>query len=261
MKAVLSSEAIQQALAGVAFVRRIVYRPVVSSTNDVARALAGENAPEGTLVMADEQTAGRGRRGRAWWAPPGTCLLLSLLVRPTLPPVQALRLTMAAGLAAAEAIEQVTSLPAQLKWPNDIWLRRKKAGGILTESALTGERMEYAIVGIGLNINVDVTGHPELEGQATSVQMELGRAVERLSILRALVERFAAWYADLASPRLPAAWAERLVMLRQWVDVQDGTRQIIGLAEAVDEEGALLVRTPDGARYRFPAGDVSLHAI
>jgi BirA family biotin operon repressor/biotin-[acetyl-CoA-carboxylase] ligase len=289
----LSLETIQQTLANSPFVRRVVYLPATGSTNDIARELAHADAPEATLVITDEQTAGRGRLGRAWYAPPGTCLLLSLLVRPQLPPLQALRLTMIAGLAVVEAVEtlhcnvsttplhcnvsttplhcnvsttplhcNVSTTPLQcnvsLKWPNDIWLNGKKAGGILTEAGITGDQLEYAIVGIGLNVNVDF-GQSELEGIATSLMLETGQTVDRLVVLHGIMERFAAWYADITSPRLQEAWAKRLVTLGQWVNAQHGAQLIAGLAEGVDDTGALLVRTPDGTLHTLMAGDVTLH--
>ncbi|MBN1889063.1 MAG: biotin--[acetyl-CoA-carboxylase] ligase [Thermoflexales bacterium] len=258
MEKTLSQESIERALTGVEFVRRVVYLPQVGSTNDVAQALAADGAPEGTLVIADEQTAGRGRLGRQWWAPAGDNLLLSLLLRPALPPLQALRLTMAAGLAAAEAIEQTSGLAARLKWPNDVWLNGKKAGGSLAETRLAGERLEYAIVGLGLNVNADLSQHAELAALATSLRMESGQQQDRRLILRALVESFAAWYGDISSPRLREAWARRLITLGQQVEAWAGQQSIRGLAEAVDEDGALLVRTANGRLHRLSAGDVSL---
>jgi BirA family biotin operon repressor/biotin-[acetyl-CoA-carboxylase] ligase len=254
----LSQESIERALAGVELVRRVVYRPQAGSTNDLAQALAAEGAPEGTLVIADEQTAGRGRLGRSWWAPAGANLLLSLLLRPALPPLAALRLTMAAGLAAAEAIEQTTGLVVRLKWPNDIWLNGKKAGGILVETRLAGEQLEYAIVGLGLNVNADLSKHAQLAGLATSLRMESGQPQDRLPLLRALVERFAAWYSNIGSPHLREAWARRLITLGQFVEAWAGQQPVSGLAEAVDEDGALLVRTGDGRLHKLSAGDVSL---
>jgi BirA family biotin operon repressor/biotin-[acetyl-CoA-carboxylase] ligase len=254
----LSHGSIERALAGVEFVRRVVYLPVTGSTNDVAQALAAEGAPEGTLVIADEQTAGRGRLGRQWWAPAGANLLLSLLLRPALPPLQALRLTMVAGLAAAEAIEQTTGLAAHLKWPNDIWLNGKKAGGILAETRLADEQLEYVIVGLGLNVNADLSAHAGFVGVATSLMMESGQRQDRLLILRALVERFAAWYGRIGSPDLREAWAGRLITLGQQVDAHADRQSVSGLAEAVDEDGALLVRIGDGRLHRLSAGDVSL---
>lgn len=255
----LSHARIQDALRDISWVRQIVYLPVTTSTNDVARALAQDNAPEATLVVADEQTAGRGRLGRTWWAPPYTCLLMSVLVRPRLPPAQTLRLTMIAGLAAAEAVERVTNLPARLKWPNDIWLGHKKVGGILTETALTGEQLEYAIVGIGLNVNTTFQARPALAETATSLKLEMGQEIDRLTVLCELVERLAVWYADIARPQVKSAWAARLVTLGQQVSIQQPTGRLEGVAEAVDDDGALLVRTADGALRRLLAGDVSLH--
>jgi BirA family transcriptional regulator, biotin operon repressor / biotin---[acetyl-CoA-carboxylase] ligase len=254
----LTQKKIQEALESVPVVRKVVYLPVVSSTNDVARALAKDGAPDFTVIVADEQTAGRGRLGRAWWAPAGACLLMSVLHRPNLRAVQAMRLTMVGGVAAAEAIEEVAHIPTQLKWPNDIWISNKKGGGVLTETALTGERLDYAIVGIGLNINVDFAGKPELNGSATSLMMEVKRPVDRLSVLGALVQRFSAWSSEILSARLKASWAARLVTLGQPVIAQLGEKQIHGLAEAVDDDGTLLVRSDDGILHRLRHGDVSL---
>lgn len=257
----LSHAKIQDALQGIAWVRRLVYLPVTTSTNDVARALAQDKAPEATLVVADEQTAGRGRMGRAWWAPPNTCLLMSVLLRPPLSPTQALRLTMIAGLATAEAIERATGLAAQLKWPNDIWLRHKKAGGILTETALTGEQLEYAIVGIGLNVNATFREQPALAETATSLKLETGQEIDRLTVLRELVERLAGWYAQITRPQVKNAWAARLMTLGQPVSIQQPIGRLEGTAEGVDDDGALLVRTADGALRRLLAGDVSLQVV
>jgi BirA family biotin operon repressor/biotin-[acetyl-CoA-carboxylase] ligase len=266
-----SNETIARALAGIEFVRRIEYRQTVGSTNDVAKQLGAEGAPEATLVVADEQTAGRGRLGRAWWSPPGTAIAMSLLLRPTFPPLRAHRLTMLAGLAAAEAIEQVTGLQVGLKWPNDVVIEQEarskrqeaiflKLGGILSEASIAGEAFEFAVVGLGLNINVDFRGRADLP-EATSLIMELGHAVDRLVILRALVERFAARYAVIdRDKQLLADWSARLTMLGRQVVAQRGDEPIEGLAEGVDESGALLIRTDDGALCRVDAADVTLRS-
>jgi len=267
-----SNETIARALAGIEFVRRIEYRQTVGSTNDVAKQLGAEGAPEATLVIADEQTAGRGRLGRAWWSPPGTAIAMSLLLRPTFPPLRAHRLTMLAGLAAAEAIEQVTGLRVGLKWPNDVVIEQEarragrerqeaiflKLGGILSEASIAGEAFEFAVVGLGLNINVDFRSRADLP-EATSLMMELGHEVDRLAILRALVERFAARYAVIdRDEQLQANWSARLTMLGRQVVAQRGDESIVGLAEGVDESGALLIRGDDGALCRVDAADVTL---
>jgi len=264
-----SNETIAHALAGIEFVRRIEYRQTVGSTNDIAKLLGAEGAPEATLVIADEQTAGRGRLGRAWWSPPETAIAMSLLLRPTFPPLRAHRLTMLAGLAAAEAIEQVTGLRVGLKWPNDVVIEKDargkkqeaiflKLGGILSEASIAGEGFEFAVVGLGLNVNVDFRGRADLP-EATSLMMELEHEVDRLAILRALVERFAARYAviDRDEP-LHADWSVRLTMLGRQVVAQRGDESFAGLAEGVDESGALLIRTDDGALRRVDAADVTM---
>ena len=264
-----SNETIARALTGIEFVRRIEYWPTVGSTNDIAKQLGAEGAPEATLVLADEQTAGRGRLGRAWWSPPGTAIAMSLLLRPMFPPLRAHRLTMLAGLAAAEAVEQVTGQRIGLKWPNDVVIeqaaRRKrqeaiflKLGGILSEASIAGEAIEFAVVGLGLNINVDFRGRADLP-EATSLMMELGHEVDRLVILRALVERFAARYAVIdRDKQLHADWSARLTMLGRQVVARRGDESVVGLAEGVDESGALLIRTDNGALRRVDAADVTL---
>jgi len=267
-----SNETIAHALTGIEFVRRIEYRPTVGSTNNIAKQLGAEGAPEATLVIADEQTAGRGRLGRAWWSPPGTAIAMSLLLRPTFPPLRAHRLTMLVGLAAAEAIEQVTRLQVGLKWPNDIVVEQEarragrerqaaktlKLGGILSEASIAGEAFEFAVVGLGLNVNVDFRGQADLP-EATSLMMELGHEVNRLAILRALVERFAARYAVIdRDKQLHADWSARLTTLGRQVVARRGEESIAGLAEGVDESGTLLIRADDGALCRVDAADVTL---
>jgi BirA family biotin operon repressor/biotin-[acetyl-CoA-carboxylase] ligase len=264
-----SDETIAHALTGIEFVRRIEYRFKVGSTNDIAKQLGAEGAPEATLVIADEQTAGRGRLGRAWWSPAGTVIAMSLLLRPTFPLLRAHRLTMLAGLAAAGAIEQVTGLRVGLKWPNDVVIEKDagrkrqeaiflKLGGILSEASIAGEAIEFAVVGLGLNINVDFRGRADLL-EATSLMMELGHEVDRLVILRALVERFAARYAVIErDEQLHADWSARLTTLGRQVVARRGDESIEGLAEGVDESGALLIRADDGALRRVDAADVTL---
>ena len=268
---------ITRALGDIPLVRRIEYLPTVGSTNDVAKQLGAEGAPEATLVIADEQTAGRGRLSRAWWTPPGAAIAMSLLLRPRFPPTLAHRLTMLTGLVVVETIEQVADLKVGLKWPNDVVInkskipntctarRRKctqypilKLGGILTEASVSGDEIEYVVVGLGLNVNVDFRGREDLPG-ATSLMMELGREVDRLEILRAIVERFAARYAVIESDeRLRDDWAARLVMLGRPIVARRGDESIVGQAESVDESGALLIRQDDGTLKRVDAADVTL---
>jgi len=254
----LSPLAIRAGLCTQFIGRNVVYRPSVTSTNDLARALAAQGAPAGTLVLAEEQTAGRGRLGRTWLAPTGTSLLLTLIFRPTLLPTQAFRLAMLCSLATARAMEAATALPIHLKWPNDLVLRGKKLGGVLSESSLTGERLDFVIVGLGLNVNLDVSTLPEIAATATSLSAALGRPVARLPLLQRLLQEIEAGYHDVAQGEaLRDSWAARLSTLGQMVRVSGGTEDE-GLAEGVDADGALLLRRADGTLGRIAVGDVTL---
>ncbi|MEA3345348.1 MAG: biotin--[acetyl-CoA-carboxylase] ligase [Chloroflexota bacterium] len=242
---------------------QILHYPSVGSTNDVARKLAEVEAREGIVVLADEQTAGRGRKGRRWLAPAGTSLLFSLLLRPPLAP-QCQRLTMACSLATAEAIESYTGLDIELKWPNDLLAEKRKVGGILTELGIEGELLKYAVVGIGLNVNTDFTlaEMAFLKNRATSLAQELGRPVARESLLASILNRLEECYLALCEGWSPhQEWAARLIMLGQQVIVSKPGGELEGRAEGVDEDGALLIRLKDGRMRRILAGDVSLHPM
>ncbi len=259
----LSAESIEKGLTTVFMGRKTIYYHSIGSTNDVARELAARGAPEGTLVIADEQTAGQGRLGRRWLAPPGTSLLMSLLFRPRfLAPYQAQRLTMVCSLAVVEAIEAVTGLAAAIKWPNDIVVQGKKTGGILTELGATGERLDYAVVGLGLNVNLDfgaVEAMGELAATATSLSQELGQEVSRLALLWRILESVEGRYQRLQAGELPHdEWASHLITLHNHVLVDTPQGVVEGWAEGVDADGALLLHTNCGERQRVLAGDVTL---
>ena len=249
--------------------RKVVYLPITGSTNDVAKGLAAQGAPEGTVVMADEQTAGRGRMKRRWLAPPGACLLCSILFRPTLPPTQAQRLTMLCSLAAADAIKKVAGLWVALKWPNDLIVKSQipnpksqnwhKLAGVLTETGILGERLEFVVVGIGINVNVEPETLPTLALDATSILAETGRRVDRVALLVALLAGVEQRYEALRAGASPhQEWAARLATLGRPVQATTAEGVLTGVAESVDGDGALLLRTPDGGLHRLLAGDVTL---
>jgi BirA family biotin operon repressor/biotin-[acetyl-CoA-carboxylase] ligase len=248
---------VQAVLTTKVFGRNLVILPRTGSTNDVAKDLASQDAPEGTVVLADEQTAGRGRLGRRWSALPGTCLLCSILFRPDLLPTQAQWLTMLCALAAADAVEQMTRLEVSLKWPNDLIVKAEanaqnwnKLAGILTETGVTGERLSFVVVGIGANVNVAPRDLPSLAPNATSVLAETGQEADRAALLAALLAGVEARYTRLRAGKSPhAEWAARLATLGQYVDVATPEGTLTGVAETVGEDGALLVRTSDGALH------------
>jgi BirA family biotin operon repressor/biotin-[acetyl-CoA-carboxylase] ligase len=239
--------------------RNLIYLPETDSTMDEARRLAEQGAPDGTLVVTDYQTAGRGRLDRRWQAPPASSLLLSFIFRPAVASHQVQQLTMLCGLAVAESVEAETGLPVGLKWPNDLEIGGAKVGGILTEVEMSGVRVTYAVVGVGLNVNLDPQ---QLSGpflaRATSLSAELGRPVARLPLLWAVLHAVEARYMALGAgvPGVHAEWARHLVTLGRTVTVSAGDPVWEGTAEGVDADGALLVRRIDGSLERIVAGDV-----
>ncbi len=258
----LSVERIRAALGMAWAGRHVVYCPAVDSTNDEAKRMAEAGAPEGTLVVADYQEAGRGRLGRRWWSPPGSSLLLSLVFRPTfLAPHQAQRLTMICSLAVCDAVTDVTGLAAAIKWPNDVLIGGRKVGGLLAELGIAGSQLDHVVVGMGINVNLNFEDGdvPVLAVPATSLKAALGQEVSRLGVLAALLRRVEARYERLRAGALPHdEWQSRLVTLGQPVQVTMPDRVLVGLVTGVDADGALLVQRADGEVERVLAGDVTL---
>lgn len=258
----LSAERIKSALETAWVGCQVVYYPSVGSSNVEAKRLAEAGAPEGTLVVADHQTAGRGRLDRRWWSPPGSSLLLSLVFRPAfLAPHQAQRLTMVCSLAVCDAVARVTGLTAMVKWPNDVLIDSQKICGLLAELGVADSRLDYVVVGMGINVNVDFEGGdaPGLMSPATSLRAALGREVSRLTVLTTLLRFVEARYERLRAGALPHnEWKSRLVTLGREVQVTMPNRLLTGLATGVDADGVLLVRQADGELARVLAGDVTL---
>lgn len=245
------------------------YFSETGSTNDLLREMAVAGAPAGTLVLADFQRTGKGRLDRRWHVPPGTSLLFSLLFRPGWPAIHASWLTMMAGLAAVEAIAAALPAPAAsslqpaLKWPNDIMLPVTtgwaKVGGILLETSVTGDRLEQAILGMGLNVNIPPEALPETASPATSLLAATGRPVARLPLLLTLVQRLDHYYQAASRGESPQpAWNERLLTRERVVQISGGGETLTGIALGTDEWGRLLVKTTDGEVHAFAAGDVTL---
>jgi BirA family biotin operon repressor/biotin-[acetyl-CoA-carboxylase] ligase len=248
----------------------IQYWATIGSTMDEARRLAETGAPEGTVVVADEQRSGRGRLERSWWAPPASSLLLSILFRPPFAPLQAQRLTMICSLAACDAILGVLDLQTTdpdadlsvgVKWPNDVLIGERKICGILTELEVEQERLRHAIVGIGINVNMDFQGAPPLTTPATSLSIEAGHPVSRRDLLIDLLTGIEQRYlAVLEGRSFHQEWAERMVTLGHPVQVSNAVERWTGEAVGVDKDGALLVRRADRNVQHILAGDVTLRA-
>jgi len=258
----LSAEAIRRGLDTQLLARRVIYHARVASTNDIAKQFADAGEPEGTLVIADEQTAGRGRMGRTWTAPPRSSILMSLILRPrALAPHQIARATMATALGACDGIRAVTGLDAQIKWPNDILLRGKKCAGILAEAPTVGEQVEYVIVGLGLNVNFAAGSVAGIPPDSTTIADELGKPTPRVPLVQALLRSIEQYYLRLcAGEDLKGEWVAHLATLGQRVLAQTPGGAEEGIAEGVDDDGALLLRRADGSLVRLIAGDVTLSA-
>ncbi|MGQ9682075.1 MAG: biotin--[acetyl-CoA-carboxylase] ligase [Anaerolineae bacterium] len=252
----LSEAAIATGLGTSWLARTIVYRPTTGSTNDDARRLALAGTPEGTLVVTDHQTAGRGRLQRRWLAPTGQALLFSVVFYPALDARDIFQLTMLASLAALEGIAEQTGLNPSIKWPNDLTLQGRKLAGILSELGQAGERL-YAVVGIGINVNTDFSAVPDLQPLAISLSEVLGRPVPRVPLLQATLRRLETRYDHLRGGRSAyAEWRVHLSTLGQRVRVtsSDGIQE--GVAAEVEPSGALVLALDDGTRRQVLAGDV-----
>lgn len=250
----LSQQHLSQRLNG----RPFLYFDTIGSTNDAARDWLNQDAPTGACVVADEQTSGRGRKARQWQTPPGTALAVSVILRP--PPTALHQVVMLGALAVAETIDGLDSWhKVTVKWPNDVLLDNKKVSGILAESAWKGSQLQGVVLGIGLNVRVDFTGSP-LESTAISIESVLGRRVDRTILLAVLLRRIDHWTRHLGTQTLFLAWKARLSTLGTTVTVNgtDGNGPLTGLAETVESDGALCVRTPDNTLHRVVAGDVAL---
>jgi len=236
--------------------KKVIAYPSLSSTNDIAKREAKKGAREGTVILAEEQTAGRGRLKRAWLSPKGS-IALSIILHPT--PTQLPYLIMVASLAVARCIEKVGGLETQIKWPNDVLIKGKKVCGILIESDVRGSAVDYAVIGIGINVNLKPTDFPEIAATATSLAQELGREISRREMIRCLLVEAENLY--LALPEGDTVfreWRDRLVTLGKEVELISGKTSYQGVAESVASDGSLLLRQPDGNLIKIVAGDVSL---
>lgn len=237
------------------FAREMLWYGDVPSTNDLAATLAERGAPEGSVVAANAQSAGRGRHGRSWVSPPGVGLYVSTVLRP--PPHAVPLVTVAAGVAVADAIQAATGLVAQLKWPNDVYAGDRKVAGVLAEASTSGT-IDYVVLGFGINV-MRGAYPPDIAARATSIEGELGRGVDRGVLLAECLCCLAGRYAELQRGRtdaVVAAWRARAALtLGRIVRWDAAGAPLEGVAENIDDTGALLVRTRTGLT-RVTAGEV-----
>ena len=243
------------------FSRNIVFHKSLESTNTLAKELADDGAPEGTIVLAEEQRAGRGRLGRQWLSPGYVNILVSILLRPTLEQDQLFILTMILALAAIESINGMVELEASIKWPNDLYVGRRKLAGILTEFSHRDDRIEYVVLGIGINVNWDPDEHRELINPATSILKETGVRVSRNTLLVQILKKLESYYQRVVSGRIDEfyrMWNERSLIMGRNVVIESGKETLHGTATRITRRGALVIKDEQGREHEVYSGDVSL---
>jgi BirA family biotin operon repressor/biotin-[acetyl-CoA-carboxylase] ligase len=241
--------------------RYIRWHETLSSTNDLAMSLAEIQVPEGTVIVAEEQTAGRGRMGRLWVSPRGG-VWLSVILRPRLPLAQVPLIGFAASTAAARAIRLTTGLLARVKWPNDILINGGKVAGILTEAGPDGE---WVVVGIGINANIPANGLPAgASHPALSLEGLLGHPVDRGVLTKTLLRELEHSYEELRATGPMAIlrrWREMADTLGRVVRVETSGTTLEGVACDIDDSGALVVRLRDGTLERVVAGEIAVREV
>ena len=244
---------------------KLICLDCIDSTNNYLKRLAVEGAPDGTIAVADQQTAGRGRLGRSFQSPPGTGIYISFLLRPDMMPERAVNLTACTAVAMCDAMERACGVRPQIKWTNDILMDKRKTCGIMTEMSVEGETgaLQYIVLGIGVNVNQALTDFPEeLQAVAGSVAMATGKKQDRgrltAEIINAMDEMYAAWQAgqwDVDRYRADCATIGREVRV-----IRAGSERN-AFAEAVDDDFALVVRYEDGTREAVFSGEVSVRGL
>ncbi|MGI6606418.1 MAG: biotin--[acetyl-CoA-carboxylase] ligase [Peptococcia bacterium] len=259
---ILTETEIRSGLETRVFGQKVAFFPLLDSTNEEAKRLAAAGAPEGTVVVSEQQQQGKGRIGRQWASPPKIGLWFTLILRPAVLPVHAAQLTFVSAVAVCLALKEATGLPLTLKWPNDLLWDGKKVGGILTELSAEIEKINFIIVGIGINVNQKEEDWPsELRNMAVSLQIAAGRTFHRAAILQVILAKYEELYHNYLqngfAPILQA-WRELNSTLGQEVVVKSPEGSFVGRAEDVNADGCLLVRKASGELETVIVGDVSI---
>lgn len=241
-----------------------IFLESVGSTNNYAKKLAEEGAPAGTLVIAEEQTSGKGRRGRSWETPKGSNIAMTLLLRPKIRPEHASRLTLLMAMAVARAVRKATGLPAGIKWPNDVVVNGRKVCGILTEMNSEVDYINYVVIGTGINVNQEEFPE-EIAGTAGSLRRELGRKVSRSQLIAASMEELEQIYEtfirteDLSG--LYEEYNEICVNCGRQIRVLEPGNEYTGTTGGINEKGELVVRKDSGEEVCVYAGEVSVRGL
>lgn len=242
--------------------KNLHYLDSVDSTQKVAQKLAYENADEGTVVIAEEQTAGRGRMDRKWHSPKYTGIWMSMILRPSLPIPKAPQLTLIAAVSVVQAIEEVTGLLPEIKWPNDILIGGKKVTGILTELQAEADRINFILIGIGINVNTRKEEFPqELDATASSLAIEKGEAVDRERLIRNVLEKLEKLYVlylDKGFLPIKLLWESYAISIGKRMTARTLSGEIKGKAIGITEDGVLLIETESGKIQPIYSADIHI---
>jgi BirA family transcriptional regulator, biotin operon repressor / biotin---[acetyl-CoA-carboxylase] ligase len=234
--------------------RSILHYPSLPSTMDFAKKLAAEGMGEGAVILCDEQTEGRGRQGRKWFDSPSGSILMSVIFRPAVE--QLPQLNMLASLAIVLAIHKVAGIKSNVKWPNDVLIKGKKVAGILVENVFAGNALQASIVGVGLNVSLDVTTHPDIASIATSLSAEVGRHLGRDDVLKPLLEEMDALYqAVRRGEDVYRRWLPHVETLGKSVRIKSGKSVEEGLAQSINPDGSITLRRSDGSLVTIATGE------
>ncbi|MGG4491933.1 biotin--[acetyl-CoA-carboxylase] ligase [Metabacillus idriensis] len=244
--------------------RHIHFEEVVSSTQKIAHSLAGDGAEEGTIVVADQQTGGRGRLARAWYSPKQTGIWMSMILRPKIPINKTPQLTLLTAVALIQAIEEVTGLTPEIKWPNDIMINGKKIVGILTELQAEADRVHSVIIGVGMNVNHTLDQFPEeLQAIATSIAEETGEPADRAQVIQAIMKNFEKLYTSYlihGFKPVKLLWESYAISLNKALIARTLHGTIRGRAIGIDDEGVLLLETAEGKIEKIYSADIEIQS-
>jgi BirA family biotin operon repressor/biotin-[acetyl-CoA-carboxylase] ligase len=258
MPDILSPSAIKEGLETDLIGKDIVYLKEIPSTYDNPKDLAKDGAPEGTVIIAEVQKKGKGRMGREWVSPKGG-IWMSLILRPKIEPSEAQKITLLAGIAMARVLNR-SFVDTAIKWPNDIYTDGKKVAGILTEMEAEMDSVNFVVVGIGINANVDIDHEfpRELRNGATSIMVQMGEKVDRVVLVRAILEELEHVYLDFTKggfPELLEEWKDLTSTIGRRVKIMKAKEPLVGEAVGITKEGALIVEKDDGTMEKVIAGE------
>lgn len=257
----LRPSVLRKKLGSSLFAHNIIYHKAINSTNTLAKELAANGAPEGTLVLAEEQTEGRGRINRVWLSPAYENLYFTIVLRPCVQAEQLFVFTMILALAASDAVNKMIGIRPLIKWPNDLYVGRKKLGGILTEFSVREKTVEYVILGLGLNVNWNPHEEESMLYPATSIFTEMGTRFSRSDLLIEILKFYESHYREVLGGHIDniyKRWNELSLIKGREVEIHSGQETVRGNVVRIDRNGALIIIDGDGRKKRIQSGDVSV---